>query len=82
MNIWPKLRGLAGPAPDLHEPEPESDTHIRLMGVPADDDVRDSHHLPTLLFDASKYQDPLHTLLGYIAEVSMSVGSSHMRILL
>jgi hypothetical protein len=79
LNIWPRLRGLAGPAP-LPEPEPEPDTHLQLMGVPADDDVSNSSHFPTLLFDGSKYQDPLHTLLEYIAGVSISVGSSYLRI--
>ena len=80
LNIWPRLRGLAGPAPDLHEPEPESDTHLQLIRVPADTDVSNSSHFLALLFDVSKYQDPLHTLLEYIAEVSISIGSSYMRI--
>ena len=79
LNIWPRLRGLAGPA-SLPEPEPESDTHLQLMGVPGDDDVRNSSHFSTLLFDASKYRDPLYTLLEYIAEASVSVGSSYLRI--
>lgn len=32
------------------------------------------------LFDALKYQDPLHTLLEYMAEVSTSVRPSRLRI--
>ena len=87
MNIWPRLRGLAGPAPlpdpepEPERPEPVSDTHLQLMGVPADDDdVSNSSHLPTLLFDGSRYQDPLHTLSEYIAEVSITVGSPYLRI--
>jgi hypothetical protein len=51
------------------------------MGVPADDDVSNSSHFSTPLFDATKYQDPIHTLLEYIAEVSISVGSSYLRML-
>jgi len=43
---------MAEPAPDMHDPEPESDTCLGLIGVPADAD----------------YQDPLHVLLEYIAE--------------
>ena len=80
VNVWPRLRGLAGPAPDLPEPEPEPDTHLQLMGIPADTDVSNSSHFSTLLYNPPKYQDPLHTLLEYIAEVSTSVGSSYMHI--
>jgi len=36
--FWPKLRG-AGPAPDLGEPEPESDRRLELISIPADTDV-------------------------------------------
>lgn len=80
MNIWPRLRGLAGPAPDLPEPEPEPETHLQLMGIPADTNVSKSGHFSTLLFDPLKYQDPLYTLLEYIAEVSTSIKSPYMRI--
>jgi hypothetical protein len=40
--MWPKLRGQAGPAPNAgdHEPEPESDTHLELLSVPADSNVK------------------------------------------
>ena len=30
---------MAGPAPSQDEPEPESDTRVKLMGVPAEADV-------------------------------------------
>jgi len=53
LNIWPKLRGLAGPAPDIHEPGPGSG--LELISIPADTD----------------YQDPLHVLLEYVAEVNI-----------
>jgi len=39
LNIWPRLRAMAEPAPDMHDPEPESDTCLGLIGVPADADV-------------------------------------------
>jgi len=54
LNIWPRLRGLAGPASDMPEPDidPGSDTGLELMSIPAE----------------TNYQDPLHVLLGYIAE--------------
>ncbi|KAI0288772.1 hypothetical protein BC826DRAFT_1036136 [Russula brevipes] len=52
LNIWQRLRAMAEPAPDMHDPEPESDTRLELIGVPADAD----------------YRDPLHVLLEYIAE--------------
>jgi len=52
LNIWPKLRGLAGPAPDIPEPDPESDTRLKSISIPAD----------------VHYQDPLHFLLEHIAE--------------
>ena len=53
LNIWPILRGLAGPSPDLPEPEPEPDTHLQVIGIPADNDVSNSGYLLTLLFDPS-----------------------------
>ncbi|KAI0280081.1 hypothetical protein BGY98DRAFT_369930 [Russula aff. rugulosa BPL654] len=52
LKIWPRIRGLAGPAPDLPEPEPDMD--LQLTGIPADTD------------------DPLYTLLEYIAEQNPS----------
>ncbi|KAI0288769.1 hypothetical protein BC826DRAFT_1107508 [Russula brevipes] len=59
LNSWPRLRAMAEPTPDIHDPEPESDTYLGLIGVPADADR---------LFDVLKYQDPLHVLSEYIAE--------------
>lgn len=35
---------MAGPAPGLDEPEPESDARLQLMGVPADDNVSNYRH--------------------------------------
>ncbi len=45
LKAWPRLRGLAGLAPDLHEPEPESDTHLQVTDVPANVDASNFHHL-------------------------------------
>jgi hypothetical protein len=70
LNIWPRLRGLAGPAPDLDGPEP--DTHLQLIGVPSDDDAS-NFRLRFSTFDPLKYQDPLHILLEYISEVSYDI---------
>ena len=70
LNIWPRIRGAAGYAPDMDDPDPESDIHLGLIGIPSKADVSNSSHLCLPLFDVSKYQDPLHILLEHIAEVS------------
>jgi len=70
LGIWPRLRAMAGPAPDIHEPEPESES-LKLISVPADTDVSNSLHRLPVLFDLSKYQDLLHVLLEYVAEVNI-----------
>jgi len=51
LNIWPRIRA-AGYAPDMHEPEPESDLHLGLIGIPSEVDVGNSSHhcLPFLMF--------------------------------
>jgi hypothetical protein len=49
LNIWPRLRGLAGPA-GQHEPDPESDTRLQLIGVPAEGDVS-----PVIVFQPLNY---------------------------
>ena len=70
LTIWPRLRALAGPSSDMHDPETESDVHLELQGIPAETDVSNSsHYFPS--FNVSKCQDPLHVLLKYIAEVSL-----------
>ena len=72
--MWPKLRGQAGPAPNAgdQEPEPESDP-LGLISVPDDTNVKHpDYQFPTFL-DFSKFQDPLHELLQYVAEVSRFV---------
>ena len=78
--MWPKLRGQAGPAPNAgdREPEPESDPQLELISVPDDSDV----NIPIITFqpfiDFSKFQDPLHDLLQYVAEVRKSVTLLHV----
>jgi len=80
LSLWPRLRG-AGPAADFGEREPESDRRLELISIPADTDVcSHCHHFLTFA-DVAKYQDPLHILSTHIAEVSMIIGSPHMRIL-
>lgn len=60
----------------MHEPEPESDTSLELIEIPANSHVSNSsHHFPSFV-DVSKYRDPLHVMLEYIAEVSISVEPS------
>ena len=41
LNIWPRLRGLAGPASDVPEPDidPESNTGLELISIPAKTEV-------------------------------------------
>ena len=61
----------------MHEPEPQSDTPLELMGLPANIDVSDIvisiRHFQVLRFDASQHRDPLRVLLTYLADVSLSV---------
>ena len=75
LKIWPRLRG-AGPTHDLgkHGPEPASDRQLVVepIGSPADTNVMFFTFF-TFFFNVSKYQDPLHILLQYIAEVSNSM---------
>ena len=72
LNIWPRLRGLAGPSSDMHGPGPESDTHLELLSIPAGTDVSNaSSFIAFRPFHVSKYQDPLLVLLKYIAKVSL-----------
>ncbi|KAH9025516.1 hypothetical protein EDB85DRAFT_1893826 [Lactarius pseudohatsudake] len=54
-KIFPRLRAAAGPNPDPEGSDEEPDTEMELVPVPA---------VPEL----SKYRDPLHILLGFIAE--------------
>ena len=70
-KILPWLRGAAGPARipgEDHHDEDDSDTQV--TSIPSNTDVRLSiRHSNLCLPDISKYQDPLHTLLEYIATV-------------
>ena len=62
---------MAGPSSDMHDPGPESDTHLELLSIPEETDVSNSSLISFHPFYVSKYQDPLLVLLKYIAEVSL-----------
>ena len=70
FGILPRqLRGAAGPNPDLdgHGGEPD----MELIPIPAVTKVKYSvRHFLVAFIRAFKYQDPLHLLLEYVAEVS------------
>ncbi|KAH9989072.1 hypothetical protein BJV74DRAFT_838710 [Russula compacta] len=51
LRILPRLRAAAEPTQSSDENEPEPESDTQLMGIPTE----------------TNYQDPLHTLLGYIA---------------
>jgi hypothetical protein len=66
----PRLKGAAGPNPDPRGDDEETDA--RLMPIPALPEVKSLR--PFSVFNrhlASKYRDPLHLLLEYIAKVSV-----------
>lgn len=70
LKLWPRIKGAAGYAPDIEDPDPESEMQLGLTGIPSKADVSNSSHLFLPLLDVLKYQDPLHNLLEQIAEVS------------
>ena len=78
LKIWPRLRG-AGPTPDIggYGPGPASDRQLVVepIGSPAGTDVKSTFICLFFLqfFNVSNYQDPLHVLLQFIAEVSNSM---------
>ena len=72
FGILPKhLKAAAGPSSDTdgHDYEPD----IEVVSIPATPKVRDPIdflYLSLRFIEVSKYRDPLHLLLDYIAEVS------------
>jgi hypothetical protein len=66
----PKLKAAAGPNPDPdgYDEEPEAE----LIPIPALNEVKLPHSFGVCYFSSwfSKYRDPLHILLEYIADVS------------
>jgi hypothetical protein len=67
--ILPKhLKAAAGPSqnPGGYDRDPGTE----LISIPAVTQVKDSVWLSSFFSDVSKYRDPLHLLLEYIAEVS------------
>jgi hypothetical protein len=74
LGIFPTtFRGAAEPGPDSdpHESQPDKG----LISVPATGSGYSSVKYPLLVhmapFNLARYQDPLHILLKYIAEVSI-----------
>lgn len=83
LGIWPRLRG-AGPTPDIsgHDPRSASGRQLAVepIGYPADTNVKSHFYLFFAIFlNVPKYQDPLHVLLQYIAEVSKSTDGPRVR---
>jgi|SRR6266853_664946 len=70
-----KASRTAGPAPGTsgHKPEPESDTRLKLISVPADANVTYPRlSFPYLFLIFLKDQDPIYVLLQSICQVSES----------
>ena len=66
--IWrPKLRAAAGPNPDPKGDNSEPDAE--LISIPAVPKVYPSLRAAIHRLNPSKYRDPLHVILEYIAEV-------------
>jgi hypothetical protein len=63
-----RLKAAAGPSPDLGGYDCDPDTEV--ISIPAATKVKDSVQLFSVFSEISKYRDPLHLLLDYIAEVS------------
>ena len=82
LGIWPKLRG-AGPTPDIsgHDPKSASGSQLAVepIGSLANTNVKSHFLIFAVFLKVPKYQDPLHVLLQYIAEVSKSMNSSRVR---
>ena len=69
-KILPWLRAAAGPSRIPGEDHDEDDSDTQATSIPDNTHVRLSIRHPNFcLPDVSKYQDPLHTLLEYIATV-------------
>lgn len=62
------LKAAAGPSPDLGGDDFEAD--FELLSIPMINQVRDFFYSSRSSSEVSKYRDPLHLLLDYIAGVS------------
>ena len=70
FRIFPRhLKAAAGPYPDPGAYDYNSSTE--LLSIPATTKVNDSVRPFSVFSKLSKYRDPLHLLLDYIAEVSL-----------
>jgi hypothetical protein len=63
-----QLKAAAGPSPNPGGYDDDPDTE--LVSIPAITKVKDCVRLFSVFSDISKYRDPLHLILDYIAEVS------------
>jgi hypothetical protein len=63
-----RLKAAAGPSPDPGGFDCDPDREV--ISIPAIPEVKDSVQPLSVLSDISKYHDPLHLLIEYIAEVS------------
>jgi hypothetical protein len=63
-----RLKAAAGPSTDLGGNDCDPDREV--ISIPAITKVRNSVDLFSVFSDVSKYRDPIHLLLEYIAEVS------------
>ena len=63
-----RLRAAAGPSPDPGGYDYDPDREV--ISIPAMTEVKDFVRLFSVISDVSKYHDPLHLLIEYIAEVS------------
>lgn len=73
---------MAGPAPGLDEPDPETDTRLQLISVPADSDVSSVNDFQPLLdslkvFGSSSHFDGVYCGGGHTCWAN---GSSYVRI--
>jgi hypothetical protein len=64
------LKGAAGPNPDPKGSDFEPDSEVELLPISTVPEVKCFSVLSIPCLKTSKYRDPLHTLLDYIAEVS------------
>jgi hypothetical protein len=67
MIWWPRLRAAAGPNPDPTGDSSEPDAE--LISIPAVPKVLRSFRVVSHRLKLSKYRDPLHVILEYLAKV-------------
>ncbi len=74
MILPRKFKAAAGPAPDPSgDDDDDSESQTELESISSVTDVRLHFSTSFLSTKLSKYRDPLHVLLDYIAEVDISL---------